>query len=317
MRYPKSSVVICDANLLPQVKRLFKDFPIIVLPSGEQHKRLSTVEWTCNELIKLGADRQTVLIGVGGGIVGDMVGLIANLFMRGIQFYLLPTTLLAMVDSSIGGKTGVDLPGGKNLVGTFYPPAAVVVNLTFLKTLPAVEFSNGMAEVIKHGILDKTLFNWLEKNTKQIKRRNSTVLAKMIRMNVAIKTAIVKKDEREQQQRMLLNLGHTFGHAFELLSDYTLPHGQAVAIGLAYATAYSQMPERNRVLALLTEFGLPTSLVKPFSPQAIVRTMLADKKHRGHTITLITPQRLGHVHIHQNLPIRQVEQFIRRYHEAN
>ncbi|MBI4407941.1 MAG: 3-dehydroquinate synthase, partial [Candidatus Kerfeldbacteria bacterium] len=298
---------------LPQVKRLFKDFPIIVLPNGEQHKRLSTVEWACNELIKLGADRQTVLIGVGGGIVGDMVGLIANLFMRGIQFYLLPTTLLAMVDSSIGGKTGVDLPSGKNLVGTFYPPTAVVVNPIFLKTLPAVEFSNGMAEVIKHGILDKTLFHWLEQNAKKIKQRNSLVLAKMIRMNVAIKTAIVKADEREQQQRMLLNLGHTFGHAFELLSDYTLPHGQAVAIGLAYATAYSQMPERNRVLALLREFDLPTTLAKPYPPDQIVKAMLADKKHRGQTITLVLPQRLGQIRIERGVTITQVVKFLKRY----
>ncbi len=317
MRYPKSSVVICDANLLPQVKRLFKDFPIIVLPTGEQHKRLATVEWVCEELVKLGCDRHTTLICVGGGVVGDMGGLIANLFMRGIPYYLVPTTLLAMVDSSIGGKTGVDLPSGKNLIGTFYPATATVLDPTFLKTLPAVEFSNGMAEIIKHGVLDKRLFGWLEKNTKKIKDRNTQTLKTMVQMNVAIKTAIVKQDMHEQGERMLLNLGHTFGHAFEKLSNYRLPHGQAVAIGLAYAAAYARMPERNRVLALLTEFGLPTSLAKPFSPQAIVRTMLADKKHRGRTLTLIVPQRLGHVHIHQNLPIRQVEQFIRLYHEAN
>lgn len=315
MRYPKSSVVLCDANLLPQVKRLFKNFPIIVLPSGEQHKRLSTVEWACNELVKLGADRQTVLIGVGGGIVGDMVGLIANLFMRGIQFYLLPTTLLALVDSSIGGKTGVDLPGGKNLVGTFYPPVAIVVNPTFLKTLPAAEFSNGMAEVIKHGVLDPKLFRWLEHNTRAIKQRKPNVLQTMVKMNVAIKTAIVEKDQHEQHERMLLNLGHTFGHAFELLSDYTLPHGQAVAIGLAYATAYSQMPERNRVLALLNEFGLPTNLPKPYPAKTIIQAMLADKKHRGNRITLVLPERLGQIHIERNVTVRQMAAFLDRYQQ--
>lgn len=313
MRYPKSSVVLCDANLLPQVKRLFKRFPIIVLPVGEQHKRLATIEWACDELIKLGGDRQTVLIGVGGGVVGDMVGLIANLFMRGIQFYLVPTTLLAMVDSSIGGKTGVDLPSGKNLVGTFYPPAAIVVSPTFLKTLPAAEFSHGMAEVIKHGILDKQLFNWLEKNTQAIKQRNSKVLTTMIDMNVAIKKAIVEKDEHEQRERMLLNLGHTFGHAFELLSGYTLPHGQAIAIGLAYATAYSRMPERNRVLALLREFDLPTTLAKSYPPDQIVKAMLADKKHHGKMITLVLPERLGQIHIERSVTERQMTVFLDRY----
>lgn len=316
-RWPQQSIVICDTNLLPQAKRLFTHFPIIVLPGGEQYKRLSTVEWVCNELIKLGGDRQTVLIGMGGGVVGDMVGLVASVFMRGIQFYLLPTTLLAMVDSSIGGKTGVDLAAGKNLIGTFYQPQAVVVEPSFLKTLPRTEFSNGMAEVIKHGVLDKQLFLWLEKNTNRIKQRDQTVLKKMISMNVRIKTAIVQKDEREREERMLLNLGHTFGHAFEKLSDYRLPHGQAVAIGLAYATAYAKMPERNRVLALLTEFGLPTSLVKPFSSRAIVQTMLTDKKHRQSTITLILPVRLGEVHIHRDIAPRTIEQFIHRYHEAH
>lgn len=316
-RWPQQSIVICDTNLLPQAKRLFKHFPIIVLPSGEQYKRLSTVEWICNELIKLGGDRQTVLIGVGGGVVGDMVGLVANVFMRGIQFYLLPTTLLAMVDSSIGGKTGVDLAAGKNLIGTFYQPQAVVVEPSFLKTLPRTEFSNGMAEVIKHGVLDKQLFLWLEKNANRIKQRDQTVLKKMISMNVRIKTAIVQKDEHEREERMLLNLGHTFAHAFEKLSDYQLPHGQAVAIGLAYATAYSQMPERNRVLALLNEFGLPTSLTQPFPAKQIVQAMLADKKHRGSTITLVLPVRLGEVHIHRGVAPRTIEQFIRRYHEAH
>lgn len=317
MRYPKSSVVVCDTNLLPQVKRRFKRFPIIALPVGEQHKRLATVEWVCDELVKLGCDRSTVLISVGGGVVGDMVGLVANIFMRGVPYYQVPTTLLAMVDSSIGGKTGVDLSSGKNLIGTFYPPQAVIVDSDWLKTLPADQFSNGMAEVIKHGILNKRLFIWLEKNAAKIKQRKVRVLEKMIRMNVQIKTAIVKQDEREQDKRMLLNLGHTFGHAFEKLSDYQLPHGRAVALGLAYATAYSQMPERNRVLALLADFGLPTSLTKPFQPKQIVQTMLADKKHRGFTITLVLPTRLGEVHIHRGVTPRTVEQFIRQYHETN
>lgn len=318
MRYPQSSVVLCDTNLLPQVKRLFKRFPIIVLPAGEQHKRLVTVEWVCDELVKLGCDRSTVLISVGGGVVGDMVGLAANVFMRGVSYYQVPTTLLAMVDSSIGGKTGVDLPSGKNLIGTFYPPTAVVVDSTWLKTLPAAEFSNGMAEVIKHGVLNKDLFVWLEHHVSKIKRRDLTTLQTMIRLNVQIKTAIVKKDEREQGERMLLNLGHTFGHAFEKLSYYQLPHGQAVAIGLAYATAYAQTPERNRILALLNEFGLPTSLAKPFTPRQIVQTMLADKKHRGSTITLVLPAALGDIHIHRGIKPQQIEQFIRQYqHEAH
>lgn len=313
--WPKTAVVVCDDQLLPLVKKQFRRQTIIAIPAGEQQKTLASVEWICEQLAQLHCDRQTSLVAVGGGVLGDMVGLAASVFMRGIKLYHVPTTLLAMVDSSIGGKNGVDLPSGKNLVGTVYQPEAVVIDPTWLQTLPDAEFSNGMGEVIKHGVLDPKLFTWLEKHARQIQERDLTTLQKMIAMNVQVKAGIVSSDEHENNQRMLLNLGHTFGHAFETLSHYQLPHGQAVAVGLAYASAMTGMPERSRMLALLTEFNLPTSLPKPYSAKAITQTMLTDKKHRGNTITLVLPMGLGDVHIHQNLSAKQIEQFIEAYQQ--
>lgn len=312
-RWPVGSVVVCDDQLLAEVKKRFKTQTIIAIPSGERHKTLRNVEWLCDQLAQQHCDRQTSLIAVGGGVLGDMVGLAASVFMRGVKLYHVPTTLLAMVDSSIGGKNGVDLPSGKNLVGTIYQPEAVVIDPTWLATLPDEEFNNGLGEVVKHGVLDATLFAWLERNTKKIKQRHLSTLQKMIAMNVQVKAGIVSADETETDQRMLLNLGHTFGHAFETLSHYQLPHGQAVAIGLAYASAFSDLPERSRVLALLTEFHLPTQLAKPYAAKAVVQVMLTDKKHRGNKITLILPMHLGEVHIHRDIPTKQIEQFISQY----
>ncbi len=313
--WPKEAIVVCDDQLLPLVKKQFRHQTIIAVPGGEQHKSLANVGWICDQLAQLHCDRQTSLIAVGGGVLGDMVGLVASVYMRGVKLYHMPTTLLAMVDSSIGGKNGVDLPSGKNLVGTIYQPEAVVIDPNWLQTLSDSEFNNGMGEVIKHGVLDPTLFVWLEKHARQIQERDLRTLEKMIAMNVQVKAGVVSADEHEHNQRMLLNLGHTFGHAFETLSHYQLPHGQAVAVGLAYASAMTGMPERSRMLALLTEFNLPTSLPKPYSAKEIVNTMFTDKKHRGKTITLILPMGLGDVHIHQNLSAQQIERFIKAYQQ--
>jgi 3-dehydroquinate synthase len=312
--WPKDAVVLCDERLLTEVKKRFKQQTIIVVPNGERQKTLATVEWVCDQMAQLHCDRQVSIIAVGGGVLGDIAGLVASLFMRGVKLYHVPTTLLAMVDSSIGGKNGVDLPSGKNLVGTILQPEAVIMDPTWLVSLPEAEFCNGMGEVVKHGVLDKDLFVWLERNAKKIKQRQLTTLQQLIVRNVQVKAAIVAADEREADQRMLLNLGHTFAHAFELLSDYTIPHGQAVAIGLAYVSAMSNLLERSRVLALLNEFKLPTSLSKPFPSKAIVQAMLTDKKHSGNTLTLVIPEALGEVHIHRQRPTTEMIKFLERYH---
>lgn len=314
-QFPKSAIVLYDPAVRDQIKPLLSHYKSVPIAGGETSKRLSTVEKICTQLVQLGCDRSSAIIAVGGGVVGDIAGFVASVYMRGIPLHHVPTTLLAMVDSSLGGKNGVDLAVGKNLVGTIYQPEQVIIDPGFLVALPEQQFNCGMAEVIKHGVLEASLFTWLEQHVQQIKARHLPTLRTLIARNVAIKTAIVKTDERETGQRMLLNLGHTFAHAFEQLSHYRLPHGEAVAIGLAYASAYANMLERNRLLALLSEFNLPTTLPKTLhpTPSTLVQAMQADKKNRAGTMTLVLPVKLGEVHIETGIAPKVVEKFLQNY----
>ncbi len=288
-----------------------------MLAGGETDKRLATIENIAERLMRLGADRSTTLISYGGGVIGDLVGFTAAVFMRGVPYYHVPTTLLAMVDASLGGKNGVDLPSGKNLLGTVYQPQAVLIDPRFLLTLPADQFSFGMAEVIKHAIFDKTLFSWLEHNLTKIQQRHLPTLERLISKNIKIKTAVVQADVKEQSVRALLNLGHTFGHAFERLSGYTFPHGAAVAVGLVYASAYTNMPQRQRLLQLLRQFNLPTQLPPTLhqtaTPARLVVAMQADKKRRGKNIMLVLPVAIGTVRINQPVSSSKLLRFIKRY----
>lgn len=315
--FPAEAIVVYDQTLAPTMKRLFPKRRHLAVVVNERRKRLRTIEKVCEQLVALGCDRKSSLIAVGGGVLGDIVGFVASIYMRGIPYYHVPTTLLAMVDSSIGGKTGVDLAVGKNLVGTIYQPKAVIIDPQFLVSLPATQFANGMAEVVKHGILFPPLFSWLEKHTQAIIRRDLKTLYRMIALSVEVKVGIVEQDEREHRERMLLNLGHTFGHALEKVSRYRIPHGQAVAYGLAYVTAYTNMPERARVLWLLQNFGLATELKQPFSPEQLVQTMLADKKHEGSSITLVLPKTLGHMVICHTITPAVIKRFLWRYHSGS
>lgn len=315
--FPKNSVVVVDAVLARLARRLFAGRPSIQFiqwPVSEGRKRLRTIEQLCEQLVALGADRSTSLIALGGGVLGDVVGFVASIYMRGIQYYHVPTTLLAMVDSSIGGKTGVDLASGKNLVGRTYQPAAVIMDPLWLRTLPPAQFANGMAEVVKHGVLHSPLFHWLERNVAAIQQRRPATMQQLIARNVEVKAGIVEMDETEQQERMLLNLGHTFGHAIEQVSGYVIPHGQAVAYGLAMISAYTNMPERARLLWLLEQFGLQVNLPRKLHRAALVRAMLADKKHVGKNITLVLPQTLGEIVICRAVSAKTVEHFLRAYH---
>ncbi len=174
-----------------------------------------------------------------------------------------------------------------------------------------------MGEVVKHGVLEPTLFTWLEKNSEKILKRDVSTIQKMLVKNIEIKQAIVESDEKESGQRMLLNLGHTFGHAVEQLSGYAIPHGQAVAIGLVYAMAYARMEESERVVSLLHAFGLPSHLETPYSAKSMVKAMQSDKKNRGKNITLVLPQTIGEVHIHTNETPSKIERFLKKYHDQN
>lgn len=332
--WPENSVVITDTT----VHRLYvnrgvsrgmwrnaKHIPVITFPAGETHKRLAVVEKLCAQLVQLGADRFTSLIAFGGGVVGDVVGLVASLYMRGVPLYHVPTTLLAMVDSSLGGKTGVDLDSGKNLIGTIYQPRAVIMDPQCIIDLPNEQFRQGMGEVVKHGVIDGALFYWLEKNVSGIMQRDPAIIQQLIVKNVRIKARVVEADERETGQRMVLNLGHTFAHAIEQLSRYTIPHGEAVAIGLHYAVRFGGIKtgvktgtktgvktdlDPDRLSALLHAFGLPSHLMKPFPARAMVQAMMVDKKNRAKHITLVVPRALGDVRIQTGITPKQVERFL-------
>jgi 3-dehydroquinate synthase len=267
---------------------------ICTVPEGEQHKTLATVADLYPQFLAGGLDRKSPVISLGGGVVGDMAGFAAASFLRGVPFVQIPTSLLAMVDASVGGKTGVDLPQGKNLVGAFKQPEVVIIDTDVLQTLPAAEFRAGLAEVIKHGILgDPDLFAELEEY-------GPTSLAHLVADAVRVKVDVVEEDPFEQGRRATLNLGHTFGHAIELISEFSMRHGEAVAVGLVAAANLAVDLGRcdpalaARITALVERMGLPTT-VAGYDVDAIMAAMVYDKKRAGKTLRFIIPQALGDV----------------------
>ncbi len=273
---------------------------IAVLKGGESCKSLSTLSWLYEQMIEKGLDRQSTVFALGGGVVGDIAGFAAASFMRGIGYIQLPTSLLAQVDSSVGGKTGVNLPLGKNLVGAFYQPGLVFADVNLLNTLAEKEYQTGLAEVIKYGVIwDLEFFNYLEENIEPIKGRDMECLIHIVSRCCEIKAEIVAQDEKENGIRALLNLGHTFGHAFESLTDYQkFTHGEAVAVGTVYAArlaaALNMMSEQEaeRVTALIRNYGLPINY-GDLNPGEIVKRMYLDKKSVGGNINLVLPTGIG------------------------
>jgi 3-dehydroquinate synthase len=258
-----------------------KNTRAVTLRDGETFKTLASVETVIDELVASGANRDVTLIALGGGVVGDITGFAAACYMRGVAFIQIPTTLLAQVDSSIGGKTGVNHAGGKNLIGAFHQPQLVLIDTDTLTTLPDREFSAGMAEVIKHAaILDSEYFAWLEKNIDALMGRDAEFLAKAILWSCEIKAAVVAVDEKEHGQRALLNFGHTFGHAIENCLGYgEWLHGEAVAAGMIMAAELSglKQAERGRLCALVAAAGLPIA-PPPIGAKALRAAMDLDKK---------------------------------------
>jgi shikimate kinase/3-dehydroquinate synthase len=271
-----------------------------VMPAGEAHKTLSTVETLYSQFLAAGLDRGSLIVALGGGVVGDVAGFAAATYMRGMPLVQVPTTLLSMVDSSVGGKTGVDLPAGKNLVGAFKQPALVVIDPTLLASLPAADFRAGLGEVIKAAVIgDPLLFERME--TGQLD------LAWLIRQAVAVKAAVVEEDPFEQGRRAVLNLGHTFGHAFEVLSDYRLRHGEAIAMGTVVAARLAVELGRcpadvaRRIVALLDHLGLPTA-APGYDPEAVWTAMTADKKKQGSRLRFVLPLDIGRVEVFDDVP---------------
>lgn len=270
------------------------------LPDGESHKTIATCENIIDKLVATGANRDTVVVALGGGVVGDIAGFAAACYMRGVAFIQVPTTLLAQVDSSVGGKTGVNHVLGKNLIGAFHQPRAVLIDTATLDTLPDREFKAGLAEVIKYGaIIDPEFFTWLEENLRSILQREADALSYAITRSCELKAQVVAADERETGQRALLNFGHTFGHAIENTLGYgEWLHGEAVAAGMVAAAAMSGIDHdtQERLRNLLSTAGLPTSL--PDVGQKALRTaMKLDKKVQGKRIRFVLLRSLGDAYV--------------------
>jgi len=288
----------------------------LILPDGEVHKNLDCTARIFAALAELRASRDATIIALGGGVVGDISGFAAACWMRGIAFVQMPTTLLAMVDSSVGGKTAVDLPQGKNLVGAFHQPSAVVIDTDTLSTLPDRELRSGLAEVIKYGALgDSEFFAWLERNVDALLRRDAAALAHAIEISCRTKAGIVARDETEHGERALLNFGHTFGHALETATGYgALVHGEAIAIGMLLAARLSArlgragVADAQRLAALLQRFGLPTTLPAGADPQRLVDLMRLDKKNVSGRIRLILWRGIGHAEIAADVDEAAIQQ---------
>jgi 3-dehydroquinate synthase len=273
------------------------------IPAGEAHKTRESWARLTDELLAAGFGRDTTVVALGGGVVGDLAGFVASTFMRGIPYVQVPTTLLAMIDASIGGKTGVDTTAGKNLVGTFHQPAAVVVDPTALATLPSRHLRAGLAEAVKHGVIaDESYFDRLVGDVPTLldpAGAVSEVMTSLIARSIEIKADVVRRDEREGGVRKVLNLGHTLGHAIELLSGYEMLHGEAVAIGMALE---SELAERAgiaecgtsaRVREALGRVGLPVDRPAEMSPERIIEATRADKKARRGAVEYALPRRVG------------------------
>ncbi len=320
----KRAIIVTDENVAEHWLDSLQDHTTfntdtIVLPAGEASKSFELLEILLNELLALEPDRNTTLIAFGGGVVGDITGFAASILMRGVPFVQIPTTLLSQVDSSVGGKTGINTDAGKNLVGSFYQPQAVIIDTDTLSTLPARELRAGFAEVIKASVVNNAeFFRWLETNHKAVLALELEPLTHAISESVKIKAAIVEQDEREGGIRAMLNLGHTFGHALEAEFDYdgTLVHGEAVAIGMAMAFAHSA-PETDtaRLNQLLTQSGLPTQPPEWPDSEALVEHMKHDKKADDGKITLILVRSIGECYIEKAVDAASLVDFIEKYRQ--
>jgi 3-dehydroquinate synthase len=272
-----------------------------IFEAGEKSKTLDTVKDIYKFLSDLKLDRSSTLIALGGGVVGDVTGFAAATFLRGIEFVQVPTSLLAQADSSVGGKVGVDFEGDKNLIGAFYQPKLVYINVNTLRTLPKREFISGLAEVIKHGlILNKDFFDYVEYNLDKILELEQDVLQYIAKMNCSIKARVVEQDEKESGLRAILNFGHTIGHAVESVSGFELLHGECVSIGIAGAykmAKYLGMVDAEteaRVVATLKKAGLPVS-VSGLDVDQVYSQMFADKKIKKNKLHFILPKKIGEV----------------------
>lgn len=309
---PSSNVVIvADGNVYDHYHDSFPDVKTIQIDTNEKIKDLDTVNFIIDELVEMEADRSVFLLGIGGGILCDIAGFVASIYMRGISFGFVSTTLLSQVDASVGGKNGVNFKGYKNIVGVFNEPDFVICDPEILKTLPVDELLNGCAEIIKHGaIADKELFEYLEKNYQGIIDLDSDVIERVVYDSVVIKSDVVNRDEKEKGERRKLNFGHTIGHAIEKVTG--LSHGKAVSLGMVAAANLSESKGllsaegKQRIVELLKNMGLPVEMET--DKEKFLDAMKRDKKREGDSIHFVLLDGIGKAVI-ENINIKELEDY--------
>ena len=296
------------------INKLCESVNLIGIPGGDKTKNFSQLEYVLEESLSFKIDRSSLIIAFGGGVIGDLAGFAASILLRGIDFVQIPTTLLAQVDSSVGGKTGINSSKSKNLIGSFHQPIAVIADIDMLKTLPKREFLAGLVEVIKYGLIyDVKFFNSLENNYKDILNYDQLKLNEVISKSCEIKSLIIKNDEKENGKRALLNLGHTFGHGIESFGKYdgTIIHGEAVSIGICLAfrlsskMGYCPQVETDRVVRFFKKLTLPTSLQElinlPITTSEMLKKFKYDKKNKNNQLTFILNEKIGKSFIKNNM----------------
>ena len=305
----KEVLLVYDKNISEPVlsetesilKPLSNEFLTIGLDASEENKSQDSIEAIHNLLLVKGFSRQCVLVGLGGGIICDLCGFAAATYQRGVDFILLPTTLLAQVDASVGGKTAINHAKGKNMIGAFHQPVKVLIDTNFLSTLPEREIKSGMVEMIKHGIIeDQDYFDWLEENLDKITKLEEPIMCEAIKRSVEIKSNIVSQDEKESGVRAILNFGHTFGHGIELIGKYKeYNHGEAVALGILSAAKLSQMTEGlssecvERIYSVFSKAGIRTTTLTEIDAEDLYSAMQSDKKKQGKDLNFIVLEKIG------------------------
>ncbi len=308
---PSAIAVITDSNIKSICRDSLKNFepgcPVFVFsyPAGEKSKNIKTVMNLFRALVKNKLDRKVLIFAMGGGVTGDIAGFLASIYLRGVKFVQIPTSLLAMVDSSIGGKTGVDTAEGKNLIGRFYQPGAVVIDTDFLATLPRIEFINGMAEVIKHSLIkDLSYFEFINLNRDKILSLDPGSLISLVETSCRIKSSVVEEDEKEKSLRQILNFGHTAGHAIERASAYEIPHGYAVGLGLVIESHISNgrkilaEADLEKITGMIGSYGLLkyAGSIKRFSARLLYNSAQTDKKNEKGGVYSVMLNGIGHVY---------------------
>lgn len=316
-------IIITDENIKSLYENKFPEGPVLTIGTGEKVKTLATVETLLRQLISLSCDRTSFILGIGGGLVTDIVGFVASIFMRGVGFGFVSTSLLAQVDASVGGKNGVNLSAFKNMVGVFNQPEFVICDIDLLKTLPKAEISNGLAEIVKHGLIcDADMLNFIENNRQKALDLDRDTIFRLVADSVAIKSRVVQQDEKEAGERRKLNFGHTIGHAVEKLNqekqDQGKPvqtgHGRAVSIGMVAAALFSQKkgllnPEDvTRIIALLKGLNLPVDL--DYKADQIIEAASRDKKKQGSNLHFVFLETLGKARV-EKIAYDEMNDFIR------